>query len=299
MWKKICAIALAGMLVFIGTESFAQGSLTKENQVVLTAMEDSLVIAADSMYSAAFPEERLLRSERFARQLVRALKVENSWSYSFSKLGGKINIIYPEDKSFRIFNWAVAPADATRRYYGAIQLPAAQLKLYGLVDHSADLGKGVADSVLTGGRWMGCLYYRIIDKVVDGRKIYTLFGLNATNAQSNRKLLDALEITPTGPVFGAQIFGVRSETTPSQRVNRFILEYKKDVNISMNWDNDLNAIMFDRLVSQTNDPSRKYTFVPSGQYDGFRWTGTQWQMTQDLIPLLQLKDGEAPVGQPQ
>lgn len=299
MWKKICTVALAGMLVIMGAEGFAQGSLTRENQVTIGAMEDSLVIAADSMYNAVFPEERLLRSERFARQLVRALKIENSWSYPFEKLRNKINILYPEDKAFRIFNWAVAPAEATRRYYGAIQLPASQLKLYGLVDHAADLGKGAADSVLSGGRWMGCLYYRIIDRTVEGRKIYTMFGLNASNAQSNRKLMDALEITTTGPVFGAQIFDVRSENIPSRRVNRFILEYKKDVNISMNWDNDLNAVMFDRLVSQTNDPSRKYTFVPSGQYDGFRWTGTMWKLQQDLIPILQLKDGEAPVGQPQ
>lgn len=300
MWKNICAVLLAGMLVIAGAETHAQSSLSKEAQASLSALEDSLVTVADTMYSdALFPDLRAAKSEQFARQLVRALKIENSWSYPFDKLKKKINIIYPEDKTFRIFNWAIAPSDVTRRYYGAIQLPSSQLKLYGLIDHAVELGKGAADSVLTGGKWMGCLYYRIIDKEVDGHKIYTLFGLNSGNAQSNKKFLDALELTPSGPVFGAQIFGIRSEAYPSRRVSRFILEYKKDVNVSMNWDNDLNAIMFDRLVSQINDPNRKYTYVPSGQYDGFRWDGREWRLVQDLIPVMQLKDGEAPVEQPQ
>lgn len=299
MWNKICAVALGCMLMMVGAKSFAQGSLSKESAGALGVMEDALLVIADSMYTATFPEQRVVHSEQFARGLVRALKTENSWEYPFEKLAKKINIIYPEDKAFRIFNWAIAPTDVTRRYYGAIQLPVAQLKLYGLVDHTTEIGKGLQDSVLSGGHWAGCLYYRIIAKEVDGHKIYTMFGLNASSPQSNKKFLDALEITPAGPVFGAPIFGIRSDNFRGQKVNRFVLEYKKDVNASMNWDNDLNAIMFDRLTSQVNDPARKYTYVPSGQYDGFRWSGNEWRLVQDLIPVLQLKDGEAPVDQPQ
>jgi hypothetical protein len=57
--------------------------------------------------------------------------------------------------------------------------------------------------------------------------------------------------------------------------------------------------MFDRLASQVNDPARKYTYIPTGQYDGFRWDGAQWSYVQDLIPPLILKDGEAPDAQSQ
>ena len=297
MFRKICAMA-AVMLVMLNVQASAQGNLSKENTATISAVEDSLIVMADSMYNAIFPDQRIGISERFARQLVRALKVNSSWNYPFEKLQKKINIIYPEDKSFRMFNWAVAPTDNNLRYYGAIQMPAEQLKLYGLVDYSADVTKGAADSVFTGGKWFGAIYYRIIDKEVDGRKIYTLFGMNAGSSTSNRKVLDALEITDKGPRFGAQIFGINSELFPGQRINRFVLEYKKDVQASMNWDNELKVIFFDRLVSQINDPARKYTYVPSGQYDGFRWTGNQWSFIQDVIQPLQLKDGEAPVNQP-
>jgi len=39
--------------------------------------------------------------------------------------------------------------------------------------------------------------------------------------------MDPLIFTDNGPVFGAQVFDVRSENNPSQMVYRFILEYKK------------------------------------------------------------------------
>ena len=260
-------------------------------------MEDSLNVTADSMYGAFLPDTRLAYSERFARQLVKALKVSDSWSYDFPKLSQRIYIIYPEDKSFRIFNWDIAPADATRRYYGAIQLPGEELKLHGLVDYSMHLGKMAEDSILTGGKWFGCLYYRIRQTEVEGQKMYTLFGLNAAGRLSNRKVLDPLTFNENGPVFGAPIFNVRSAARPSERVNRFILEFKKDVQVALNWDEQRKNIYFDNLVSQVNDPGRKYTYVPSGQIDGFRWNGSHWDYVQNIVTIVPRKDGQAPIGE--
>ena len=260
----------------------------------LKAMEDTLVVTADSMYNAFIEDQRIEYNEKFVKQLVRALKIKGSYSYPFNELQKKINIISPEDNKFRIFNWSIAPTDITRRYYGAIQMNSEELKLFPLFDYTPNLTKGAEDSVLANGKWYGALYYRIITNNVDGEPVYTLFGLNASSAISNKKVMDPLTITPTGPVFGAPIFNVRSEGRPSERVNRFIIEYKKEVQASMNWDAEMNAVYFDKLVSQVNDPIRKYTFVPSGQYDGFRWSNGFWNYVQDLIPIDALKDGEAP-----
>jgi hypothetical protein len=260
-------------------------------------MEDSLAVTADSMYGGFLSDVRLVYSERFARQLVRALKIPGSWTYGFPKLTNKINIVYPEDKAFRIFNWDIAPTEDTRRYYGAIQMPMQELKLYGLVDYSTQLGKGAEDSVLSRGRWLGALYYRIIQNDIDGKRYYTLFGLNAAGRLSNKMVLDPLTFDATGPVFGAPIFNVRSENLPNERVQRFILEYKKDVQVAMNWNAELSAIYFDELVSQVNDPARKYTYVPSGQINGFKWDGAHWNFMQNIVPIVPRKDGQAPIGE--
>jgi hypothetical protein len=283
----ICTLLICG-------KTYAQ-NIAPQDLERFHIMEDSMAITSDSMYVAYIPDTRVEYSERFARQLVRALKIPNSYYYPFDKIKDKINIIYADDGAFRIFNWAIEPSAVLKRYYGAIQMPSEKLKLFGLHDYSEELGKGAEDSVLTGGKWMGAIYYRIMAHEVAGQKVYTLFGLNASNPVSNRKVLDALTFTSDGIVFGAPIFGVASEHIHNARVNRFILEYKKDVQVSMNWNEERSIIIFDKLVSQVNDPNRKYTYVPSGQYDGLRWDNEMWNYLRDIIPVTILKDGQAPL----
>jgi hypothetical protein len=257
-------------------------------------MEDSLVRTADSMFYSFIPDSRIDYSERFVRQLVRTLKIPNSCFYPFDSLGKVINIIYADDKAFRIFNWEIAPSNITRRYYGAIQLPSEKLRLYGLNDYSEDLSKGLEDSVLSNKRWYGALYYNIISREAQGQKVYMLFGYNGSSSISNKKVLDPMIIHPDGIRFGAPVFAIASPNIPNRRINRFVLEYKKGVQVSMKWDEERKAIVFDKLVSQVNDPRRKYTYVPSGEYDGLKWENDSWTYIQGLIPVTILKDGQSP-----
>lgn len=265
---------------------------------VIQQIEDSMLYTADSMYHAFIPDERAIYTERFVKQLVQALKEPDSWNYKFPKLGELINIIYPEDKSFRIFNWGIAPTEHTRRYYGAIQLPTAELKLFPLIDYSSKIKDCVEDTVLTGGKWMGGIIYKLMPQKVNGEMVYTVFTMNASSPLSNKKMLDPMIITEEGVRFGAPIFEYNSTCHPEKLVNRFVIEYKKDVHASMNWEDDFSAIYFDRLVSQVNDPRRKYTYVPSGNYDGFKWKGNKWGFVENLIPIDYREDGQAPTPKP-
>lgn len=260
----------------------------------LVQFEDSLIMAADSMYNAYMPADRVVYTERFIKQLIRALKVPNSYKYPFSNLDTVINVVYPEGKEFRIFNWITQPTEIGFRYYGAIQLDDEDLRLYPMFDYSNELKNGAEDSILRGGKWYGTLIYKIITKNVDGEPVYTLLGKNINNPASNKKIMDPMVLTDKGPVFGMPIFDLGGGII----ANRFILEYKKQVNVSLNWDNDMNAIFFDRLVSQVNDPNRKYTFVPSGEYDGFKWSKGKWEKVNDLIPIEVRENGQAPTPQP-
>jgi hypothetical protein len=269
-------------------------SITAQDMEKFKKMEDSLIVTADSMYEAFIPDTRIAYSERFVRQLVRTLKIPNSYQYPFDTLRKLINVIYADDHSFKIFNWAVEPGNIPRRYYGAIQLPDPQLKLIGLNDYSSQTDKGLEDSVFTAGKWFGALYYRIMSQMVNGKKIYTLFGLNSSGLLSNRKVLDPMYFDAKGVTFGAPIFGLASKNFPQQRIKRFVMEYKKSVAASMNWDAEKQLIVFDKLVSVSNDPTRKYTYVPSGQYDGFIWANEMWNYQRDLVNIKVLEDGEAP-----
>src|SRR5437763_1738973 len=134
--------------VYIFLSLFAVSAYAQDNMAKIKSVEDSLLVTADSMYYAFIPEERNIYNEKFVKQLLRALKYTGSYSYSFERLGNKINIITPDDKSFRIFNWAIAPTEVTRRYYGAVQMPGDQLKLFPLIDYTTEAGKGAEDSIL-------------------------------------------------------------------------------------------------------------------------------------------------------
>lgn len=298
--RRLAAMVVVAVMfgVSVHRANAQDAAITPQNMEKFRIMEDSLLVSADSMFNSYIPDVRIGLSERFVKQLVRALKIPGSWAYPFDSLGKMINIIYADDKSFRIFNWEISPSQVTKRYYGAIQMPGDRLKLFGLLDYTEQLGKGAEDSILTGGKWFGALYYRILSTEFQGHKVYTLFGMNSTSPLTDKKVLEALSIDERGVRFGLPLFGVASTNFRGQRVNRFILEFKKGVHVSLNWDAERSMIVFDRLASISNDPGRKYTFAPTGEYDGFVWGNDTWNYKQNLIPITILKDGDAPGEEP-
>ena len=276
---------------------FVQAQSDKmDNISLLRTMEDSLVRSADSMFYTPIPDFRTEYCEAFVKQLIRTLKIPGSYNYPFDSLQKTVNLIYPEDKSFRIFNWPIAYTDVRLRYYAAIQMNSEELKLTPLYDNSDLLTKTDEDKVFGPREWIGGLIYNIITKKVDDETVYCLLGINDGNPITTKKFIDPLIFNEKGPTFGAPIFAIGSEKNPSQGVNRFILEYKKGVSIGLNWDEEHKAILFDDIASQINDPNRKYTFVPTGQYNGLRWSSGKWKFVNNLIPVLELQDGKAPEG---
>jgi len=156
--------------------------ISAQGMEILHAMEDSLLLTIDSVYNAFIPDTRADYCDRFAHQLVKALKVPNSYYYSFERLEKKcISYILMIEASHLQLVYSLT--EPTRRYYGAIQMPAEKLKLYPLVDYTDELGRNATDSPLTNGKWYGAQYYRIIRHTVGGNNVYTLFGFNSV-AQS-------------------------------------------------------------------------------------------------------------------
>jgi hypothetical protein len=296
--KFFYAVFLFFMPGFIPV-SYAQqgGNIAQEDMAQLKQLEDSLIVMADSMLGAPLPDDRIDYCIRFVKFLKTAMEIPGSYQYPFASLGTKIHIIVPDDKSFRIFNWMVAPADNLRRYYGAIQMPGEDAQFYPLKDFSEKLGEDAQTVSLSSDQWYGCEYYRIMTQTIQGgQKAYLLFGFNSNGAASNRKLLDVLTFSQGKPVFGAPVFmmpDVKTQRlTPQSRV---VLEYKKTAQVSLNYDEAKKMIMFNRLMSDINDPNRKNTYAPTGQTDGLRYENGMYIFIRDAIPVLKLQDGQAPI----
>lgn len=285
----------AYLLLLLSLPVAAQKISTADRRL-LQKKEDSLKVYADSMINAEHAGKRFLSDSQFVKTFVRALKIPNSFSYPFDSLL-TVSRLYPADSSFRIFTWQLKKDEYMYYQKGAIQMrtPDGSLKLYPLFDASMFTAKP-DDSIRTRKNWIGAIYYRIIQKEFQGRKYYTLLGFDDYTIGSNRKWMEVLHFDEqTGePLFGGPYFSFKDDTAKVKPVlNRFNIEYKKEARTLFNYNPEMDMIVYDHLTSETEEPKRKETYIPDGDFEGFRWENGQW-VHVDQVFNFKLKDGEFP-----
>ena len=59
----------------------------------------------------------------------------------------------------------------------------------------------------------------------------------------------------------------------------------------------MKMIIYDHLISENNQPDKKYTYIPDGDYEGFKWENGKW-LHVDKVFTFKLQDGQAPVEKP-
>jgi hypothetical protein len=288
------------ILVLVAVSSSAQ-TLPQSSKTKLRKMEDSMKVYAREMIMDRTASQRFSADSIFIRMLVRSLKTPNSFYYPFDSLV-TVSHIYAPDSSFRIFSWQFTRDEDYYRQRGAIQMRTADgsLQLYPLIDMS-DFTQAPQDSVRTAQNWIGAIYYGMVLKTYNNKKYYTLLGFDDNHTKSTKKWIDVLTFDEKGkPVFGGPYFTFTNEsdkakTTPGQ--SRFYMEFKKDGRARMNYDHDLDMIVYDHLISETNEPDKVYTYVPDGDYQGFKWDNGKWVQVDKVFDF-KLKDGEAPLPEP-
>ena len=269
-------------------------SLSPVDKRQLVKKEDSLKILADSMINGALPATRFRADSNFVRMLVRAVKIKNSFSYPFDSLP-TLSKLYSPDSTFRIFTWQLKKDDYMYLQKGAIQMKTAngELKLTPLFDASMFTAKPL-DSVRSWKNWIGAIYYKVIQKSYKGKNYYTLLGFDDYNISSNRKWMEVLSFNEKGePVFGGPYISYKEDTAKKPTQYRFNIEYKKEARTTLNYNPELDMIIYDHLISETDEPEKKDTYIPDGDFEGFKWQDGQW-VHVDKVFNFKLNDGEAP-----
>ena len=223
---------------------------------------------------------------QFIPKLMAALKVDNSFYYPFDSLA-EVSRIYPPDSSFRILTWQMHYPKGRFRYYGIIQMKSAKMKVYPLKD-LRDTLPFHTQQVLGADNWYGQLYYKIVEKTVNKKTYYTLFGFEAADFISRRKLIDILTFDEAGkPKFGAPLFQFKYDSTHVKMIDtmsRFFLEYKWNASPTLNYNYDKDMIVFDHLSPPNPHAAGAYfTYVQDGTYEGFRWQGNHWQWQEQAF----------------
>ncbi|GGH71855.1 hypothetical protein HNQ91_003315 [Filimonas zeae] len=289
---------LAAFLFLLSTGTAFAQHLTPESRKQLAAAEDTLKVLGRKMILDSTATRRFAADSMFIRRLVQTLKVPYSFDYPFDSIR-HVSRLYAPDSAFRIITWQFERGEDFHRQRGAIQMntPDGSLKLFPLIDMS-DYTDNPFDSVRTNLNWIGAIYYKMVLKTFNDRKFYTLLGLDDHNGKTTRKWIDVLTFDRTGqPRFGARVFAYKNdEIKPKQPVTRFCLEYKKDARARMNYDESMDMIVFEHLVSLNGNTDHR-NLVPDGDFEAFKWNNGRWEYV-DKVFNFKLQDGEAPIPMP-
>lgn len=285
------------LLTVLSSTGFSQ-SLQPPDKKILRVKEDSLRVIAKNMILDSIIAGRMRSDSLFIRTLIRSLQVKNSFYYPFDSLLG-ISKLYAPDSAFRIFSWTLAYDDYYSRQRAAIQMRTkdGSLRLIPLYDFSEFTAKAI-DSVRTKDNWIGAVYYNIIKTQHNGKSYYTLFGTDNNSVMSNKKWIEVMTFNSKNePVFGGSFFSFQEDSLKKPTQHRFSIEFKEDARTFVNYDPEMKIILFDHLISDSDEPEKPWTYVPDGDYEGFKWVGGKW-VHIDKVFHFKLKDGEAPVEDP-
>lgn len=302
MSKKIYFIIVAFLCLACTNVGYSQAPKFSVSELkVFRQKEDSLKEFAQYLNTDETTEDRMYSDSIFTKTLIRALLLKNSFYYPFDSVLGVSNH-YAPDTSFRIITWGVIYGPDYRMYSqqrGAIQMRTADgsLKLYPLRDVS-EFYDNPEDSIRNKSNWIGAVYYNMIKTVYKGKNYYTLFGFDPNSVQSSKKWIEVLSFNDKKePVFGGAMFTYEKDSIPKPPKDRFSIEYKKNTRVLVDYIPDEDMIMIDHLVSESDQPELKWTLIPDGDQEGFKWVNGKWQHINKVFNY-KLQDGQAPLVDP-
>jgi hypothetical protein len=286
---------LLGLMV-LGMSSFvAPGQyISPGDREKLERLDDSLKMYGNTMLDDSLATNRLRADSMFTRLLVRSLLVPYSFYFSYDSMQ-MAPVVYAPDSNFRIISWHIPMHNDNHRQKGVIQMRTdnGSPKFFPLFDAS-DYTDRPLDSVREANNWIGAVYYRVLHHSLPNGPVYTLLGYDENNDRTTRKWIDILSFDESGkPLFGGDFFSIPSDSIFPRGSKRFVLEYKKEGRVRLNFDDEDSLIVMDNLVSETGEPEKKYTLIPGGDYEGLKWQNGRWQYI-DKLYMQARGDGNEP-----
>lgn len=276
--KRFLSLVLVLFCLHVAAQRKSDSKVAAATTSPIVQIEESIKDYALGIMNAEDMIDRFRADSLFTRGLVQALRQPNSFQYRFDSLT-TISKVYAPDSSFRIFTWQVMKDFSAYRQHGAIQMRTTDgsLKLFPLFDHS-DYSDNPFDSIRTPANWIGAVYYGIVQKSFNNKQFYTLVGYDESNARSTKKWMEVLHFDAAGkPQFGGRFFTYTQDSIkPAQPAFRFCLEFKKQAGAKFNYDPELDKIVFAHLVSETGEVKERFSLIPYGTYEGFRWQNGKW-----------------------
>lgn len=249
--------------------------LASAQQLQFQDVERQLIELGRTLLTDTLPAQRSIAAEKIKITLTETLDKAGSFEYPFDSLTS-VSILSPKDKSFRVFTWQLYEDIDKYKYFGIIQVAGKKPTVHVLEDQSETVAlEDLPYEVLTKDNWYGALYYNIKEYKTKSGKRYLLFGADGYRFFSKRKIVDVLYFENGQPVFGDTAFFPTEEDRPDLAYSRLVLSYSAATSIRLNYDDYLNLLIFDNLLSANNELGQE-TYLPDGSYRGYELKKGRW-----------------------
>ena len=251
-------------------------SLSDKDIAYFKKYEDSLYAMQKKVFYAKADTTKFRANVKFYQLFEEILHNTLSFNYPFDSLKD-VNLRVSSDKRFRIITWNIPKQDGTYHYFGFLQAMHPKTKkyeIYELTDKSATV-KSPETYQSDNTKWFGMLYYSIISC----GDYYTLLGWDGNDKIICRKFIDVLSFKKDGsPVFGKEVFKM-----PKKYPKRVMFEYNAQVTMTLQYNKDVNAIVFDHLIPKDKFLEGSPQFYgPDFSYDAFVFKRGKWNMEEDV-----------------
>lgn len=197
-----------------------------------------------------------------------------------------------ENAPFYIYTWQLKESENSYQSFGYIKMDSGEVfKLKPGKHEEVDM----AYSFYGKDDWLGVLYYKIMPTTVEGKDAWLLFGYDGHSKFEHRKVLDVLRFDEANqPIFGAEIFKKEVKGSRDNTMNRLVLTYSMDSNVTLNYNPNLNIIMHDHLINRMGRiPGQGETWLSDGSYEGYKWDGSMWVYDEKVFEQV-LEEGKYP-----
>lgn len=259
-----CLVLLLFALVLSHSESLGQ----QDNNAL-----EEMAFYADVMINADAPEHRIKAYGEFQPLLKSFLEQPNSFEEDIHKLKW-ISIQMPKDQSFRILSWQVKESESEYSKHGFIQMKDGRL-----FELSTKGDRYFGDNRFdeyTLQNWPGGIVYNLMPSMVNDQE-YILFVYGQKDEFTKYKVADVLHFRDGVPVFGKGIFVQEKDAVRPRNPHRIILEYSSDSVAGINFNPNLNMLIFDHLIQRMGQlPNQGPTNLSDGSYEGYTFEDGEW-----------------------
>ncbi len=276
-------IPAAYILFFVVLFNTPADLLFAKDTIRLNSYEEQLRQKFRTLVTVMTNEKREEVNREITSLMVEALEVPGSFSYPFDSLLYMGKIMSP-DSLLRLYSWNIPLAGDGNLYSGILQFRDTLNKserIY-ILQHSPAPDEEFEFREFGVNDWYGALYYQIVPVELEGKKAYTLIGLDHNDHYTNRKIIDLLIPDNGGLTFGAPVFRMSDSLK-----NRVVFNYSSRVVMHLRYHEDLEKIVCDHL--SPHDPRYKgqYRYYgPDFSYDGFVFEDGEWVYLHDIDVMI-------------